>query len=71
MLLECIITLDVDSKQLKERAEKLELWRARELQREKKKAEQKELLLRQSSMWVAEEKSEKRILDAITAITAL
>ncbi|XP_039137438.1 LOW QUALITY PROTEIN: inner centromere protein [Dioscorea cayenensis subsp. rotundata] len=56
---------------LKERAEKLELWRARELQREKKKAEQKELLLRQSSMWVAEEKSEKRILDAITAITAL
>nr|CAD1836720.1 unnamed protein product [Ananas comosus var. bracteatus] len=56
---------------LKERAEKLESWRAKEKSREEKKAAQKELLRQQSSMWVSEENLEKRILEAIVDATPL
>ncbi|XP_020111551.1 involucrin [Ananas comosus] len=56
---------------LKERAEKLESWRAKEKSREEKKAAQKGLLRQQSSMWVSEENLEKRILEAIVDATPL
>uniref|UniRef100_A0A2P2NG21 DNA ligase 1 n=1 Tax=Rhizophora mucronata TaxID=61149 RepID=A0A2P2NG21_RHIMU len=56
---------------LKERAEKLELWRTRELMREEKKKESKELLCRQSSMWIDEQELGKKILEAIVDSTPL
>ncbi|KAJ0973471.1 hypothetical protein J5N97_021430 [Dioscorea zingiberensis] len=56
---------------LKERAEKLELWRARELKMEKKKTDKKDLLRHQSSMWIDEPNLERRILEAIVDTTPL
>jgi len=57
--------------QMKERAEKLESWRKKEKLREQKKAEQKELLRKKSSVWLAEDKLEDQILDAIRNTTPL
>ena len=57
--------------QMKERAEKLESWRKKEKLREQKKAEQKELLRKKSSVWLAEDKLEDQILDAIKNTTPL
>jgi hypothetical protein len=57
--------------QMKERAEKLESWRNKEKLREQKKAEQKELLRKKSSVWLAEDKLEDQILDAIKNTTPL
>ncbi|PAN41248.1 hypothetical protein GQ55_8G029100 [Panicum hallii var. hallii] len=56
---------------MKERAEKLESWRKKEKLREQKKAEQKELLRKKSSMWLSEDKLEDQILDAIKNTTPL
>ncbi|XP_058070793.1 beta-mannosyltransferase 1 [Magnolia sinica] len=56
---------------LKERREKLENWKAKEEMREHKKSEKKELLRRQSSMWIDEEDVEKKILEAVVDMTAL
>lgn len=50
---------------MKERAQKLEFWRAKEEKREMKKAAERDLLRQQTSEWVAEEKLESRILEAI------
>ena len=57
--------------QMKERAEKLESWRKKEKLREQKKAEQKELLRKKNSVWLAEDKLEDQILDAIKNTTPL
>ena len=57
--------------QMKERAEKLESWRKKEKLREQKKAEQKELLRKKSSVWLSEDKLEDQILDAIKNTTPL
>ena len=57
--------------QMKERAEKLESWRKKEKLREQKKAEQKELLHKKSSVWLSEDKLEDQILDAIRNTTPL
>ncbi|CAJ1844869.1 unnamed protein product [Sphenostylis stenocarpa] len=51
---------------LKERAEKLENWRMKAKMHEKKKEEKKELLRRQSSMWVDERNLEIEIVESIT-----
>lgn len=51
--------------QLKERAEKLENWRMKVKMHENKKEEKKELLRRQSSMWIDEEILEKKVLESI------
>jgi hypothetical protein len=56
---------------MKERAEKLESWRKRQKLHEQKKAEQKELLRMKSSLWLAENKLENQILDAIKNTTPL
>jgi hypothetical protein len=56
---------------MKERAQKLESWRMKEKLNQEKKAEKKELLRKQSSMWVSEENIEKRILEAIVDTTPL
>ncbi|KAK8945750.1 hypothetical protein KSP40_PGU014326 [Platanthera guangdongensis] len=56
---------------LKEKAEKLECWRKKEQLLEQKKVEKKELLRRQSSLWISEEKLESSISDAIIATTPL
>ncbi|XP_022852691.1 PH domain-containing protein DDB_G0287875-like [Olea europaea var. sylvestris] len=48
-----------------ERAEKLEYWRIRQMKIEEKKKEKKELLHRQSSLWVDESELEKKTLEAI------
>ncbi|CAI9762795.1 unnamed protein product [Fraxinus pennsylvanica] len=50
---------------VKERAEKLEYWRVRQTKIEEKKKEKKELLHRQSSIWVDESELEKKTLEAI------
>lgn len=50
---------------LNERAEKLESWRAKEKMRKQKKTEERELLHRQSSMWISEENLEDRIVEAM------
>ncbi|XP_022012724.1 uncharacterized protein LOC110912334 isoform X2 [Helianthus annuus] len=50
---------------LKERAEKLEYHKQREQKFMEKKNEKKELLRRQSSVWIDENELEKRILNAI------
>ena len=57
--------------QMKERAEKLESWRKKEKLRDQKKAEQKELLRKKSSVWLSEDKLEDQILDAIRNTTPL
>lgn len=51
--------------QLKERAEKLENWKMKEMLREEKKKEKNELLRRQSSLWIDEPELEKKMLEAI------
>ncbi|CAD6254822.1 unnamed protein product [Miscanthus lutarioriparius] len=56
---------------MKERAEKLESWRKKEKLKEQKKAEQKELLRKKSSMWLSEDKIEQQILTAIMQTTPL
>ena len=56
---------------MKERGEKLESWRKKEKLREQKKAEQKELLRKKNSVWLAEDKLEDQILDAIKNTTPL
>jgi hypothetical protein len=56
---------------MKERAEKLENWRKKEKLMEQKKAQQKELLRKKCDMWVAEDKLEEKILDAIVHTTPL
>ncbi|CAA2969981.1 Hypothetical predicted protein [Olea europaea subsp. europaea] len=50
---------------MKERAKKLEYWRMRQMKIEEKK----ELLHRQSSVWVDELELEKKTLEAIVGIT--
>ena len=57
--------------QLKERAEKLENWRMKEIKREEKKKEKNELLRRHSSLWIEETELEKKILEAIVDTTPL
>ncbi|KAK8970819.1 hypothetical protein KSP40_PGU004396 [Platanthera guangdongensis] len=57
--------------QLKEKAGKLKCWRKKEQLLEQKKAEKKELLHRQSSLWISEEKLESSISDVIIATTPL
>ena len=57
--------------QLKERTQKLESWRAKENLREEKEAEKKELLRRQSSVWIKDENFERRMLEAIVDTTPL
>ncbi|CAN1146865.1 hypothetical protein LINPERHAP2_LOCUS15526 [Linum perenne] len=52
---------------VKERAEKLENWRMKEAEREKKKKEAEELLRRKSSLWVHQKEFEGKALEAITA----
>ncbi|KAJ3703745.1 hypothetical protein LUZ61_007450 [Rhynchospora tenuis] len=54
---------------MKERAEKLEYWRKKEKVNQEKKAEKKELLRKQSSVWVSEQNLESRILEAIVDTT--
>ncbi|KAJ1391413.1 putative beta-mannosyltransferase 1 [Sesbania bispinosa] len=56
---------------LKERAEKLENWRMKVKMHGEKKAEKKELLRRQSSMWVDEADLEQEILNVVMATTHL
>lgn len=56
---------------MKERAEKLESWRKKEKLKEQKKAEQKELLRKKSSMWLSEDKIEQQVLTAIMQTTPL
>ncbi|CAL5098320.1 unnamed protein product [Urochloa decumbens] len=56
---------------MKERAEKLESWRKKQKLQEQKKAEQKELLRKKSSVWLSEDKLEDQILDAIKNTTPL
>ncbi|KAL3634396.1 hypothetical protein CASFOL_021450 [Castilleja foliolosa] len=56
---------------MKERAEKLEYWRMREKKINEKKKEKKELLHRQSSIWVEESELEKKIFEAVVDTTPL
>ncbi|VAH92729.1 unnamed protein product [Triticum turgidum subsp. durum] len=63
--------LDFRQALMKERAQKLESWRNKEKLKAQKKAEHRELLRRQSSVWVAEDKMEKKILEAIMHTTPL
>ncbi|KAJ8755118.1 hypothetical protein K2173_018916 [Erythroxylum novogranatense] len=55
----------------KERAEKLEHWRMGERKREEKKREKKELLRRQSSVWINESEWEKTIVERIVQSSPL
>lgn len=57
--------------QLKERAEKLENWKMKEMRREEKKKEKNELLRRQSSLWIEEPELEKKMLEAVVDIRQL
>ncbi|KAI9128353.1 hypothetical protein K1719_001346 [Acacia pycnantha] len=50
---------------LKERADKLETWSRMMRKHEEKKKEKKELLHKQSSMWIDESELEKKVLEAI------
>ncbi|KAK9149633.1 hypothetical protein Scep_008390 [Stephania cephalantha] len=50
---------------LKERADKLEYWRLKQKEWEAKKQEKKELIRRQSSLWIDEKDQEKVYLEAI------
>lgn len=56
---------------LKERAEKLEYWRMKVKMHEDKKAEKKELLNRQSSMWIDEGNLEKKVVESMVEIMHL
>lgn len=57
--------------QLKERAEKLENWRMKVKMHEEKKAGKKELLHKQSSIWVDQADLEKKITDVVISTTYL
>ena len=57
--------------QLKERAEKLEIWRMQAKKHEDKKAEKKESLHKQSLLWVDEAELEKEITNVVIATTYL
>lgn len=57
--------------QLKERQQKLESWRTKEKLLAEKRAEKNELLHRQSSEWVSEDKLEDKIMAAIIGTTIL
>ncbi|XP_028804458.1 LOW QUALITY PROTEIN: reticulocyte binding protein 2 homolog b-like [Neltuma alba] len=50
---------------LKERADKLETWRRMMGKHEEKKKEQKDLLHKQSSLWIDESELEEKILEAV------
>lgn len=63
--------LDFRQALMKERAQKLESWRNKEKLKAQKKTEHRELLRRQSSVWVSEDKMEKKILEAIMHTTPL
>lgn len=63
--------LDFRQALMKERAQKLESWREKEKLKAQKKAEDRELLRRKSSMWVAEDKLETKVLQAIMHTTPL
>lgn len=56
---------------MKETAEKLEYWRTRQQAVEEKKNSKKELLRKQSSMWIDENDLEKTILDKVIDVTNL
>ncbi|XP_042406249.1 uncharacterized protein LOC121996364 [Zingiber officinale] len=56
---------------LKERQQKLESWRGKEKLLTEKRADKNELLRRQSSEWVSEDKLEDRIMAAIIGTTIL
>ncbi|XP_042402706.1 uncharacterized protein LOC121992418 [Zingiber officinale] len=56
---------------LKERQQKLEIWRGKEKLLTEKRADKNELLRRQSSEWVSEDKLEDRIMAAIIGTTIL
>ncbi|RDY13657.1 Protein SWEETIE, partial [Mucuna pruriens] len=56
---------------LKERAEKLENWRMKLKMHEEKKVEKKELLRRQSSMWIDEGNLEKKVVESMVEIMHL
>ncbi|WVZ54456.1 hypothetical protein U9M48_005244 [Paspalum notatum var. saurae] len=56
---------------MKERAEKLESWRKKEKLNAQKKADEKELLRKKSSLWLSEDKLQEQILTAITNTTPL
>ncbi|XP_074269454.1 uncharacterized protein LOC141592612 [Silene latifolia] len=49
----------------KEKAEKLKYWRRRQNAIEKKKIKKRELICQQSAQWIAEEKLEPKILEAV------
>ncbi|XP_077211132.1 stress response NST1-like protein [Tasmannia lanceolata] len=56
---------------VKERAEKLEYWRATEEMRVQIKSEKNKLLRQQSSMWIDEKDLEKRLVEVILDTTPL
>lgn len=49
----------------KERAEKFEYWKMKEMQREENNRKKKELLKRQSSLWIGENELEQRVHTAL------
>ncbi|KAK7267930.1 hypothetical protein RIF29_20611 [Crotalaria pallida] len=56
---------------LKERAAKLECWRMQIQKHSEKKTEKKELLRKQSSIWIDEADLEKKILNVAAALAAV
>ncbi|KAG9447319.1 hypothetical protein H6P81_013447 [Aristolochia fimbriata] len=56
---------------LKERAEKLEYWRAMEAKVEQKKKEKNDLLRNQSSKWISEKELDDKALEAVCDIRPL
>jgi hypothetical protein len=56
---------------MKERAQKLESWRNKEKLKVEKKTDHRELLRKQSSLWISEDKMETKILQAIMHTTPL
>uniref|UniRef100_A0ACD5YC64 Uncharacterized protein n=4 Tax=Avena sativa TaxID=4498 RepID=A0ACD5YC64_AVESA len=63
--------LDFRQALMKERSQKLESWREKEKLKAQKKEERRELLRKQSSMWVSEDKLENKVLQAILHTTPL
>ncbi|CAM0874340.1 unnamed protein product [Alopecurus aequalis] len=63
--------LDFRQALMKERAEKLESWRNKEKLKAQKKVDHRELLRKQSSIWVSEDKMDQKILQAILHTTPL
>lgn len=57
--------------QLNERAEKLENWRMKEKSREEEKKEERELLRKQSSLWIDEGELAKKTLEAMVDAKSL